>query len=227
MRSKVEALFPDPANRQRRFDVLELGVGTGLLSGRLMGLFPDLRLSACDISSAMLEVCARKYKTCMESGRLNLFEHDFNSPLDMLPANFDFAVSSLALQWSSSIAVVANSVKTRLKPGGIFLFSVPLNGSLAALRAFFESGRLRFPGLELPTIDALKKATDCFENVQIETRLFQDGPYTLLDALRRFRELGAVNSGPPMKTKGLLKLVRGNGDRCVTLSYVVAFCLCR
>jgi hypothetical protein len=97
----------------------------------------------------------------MESGRLNLFEHDFNSPLDMLPANFDFAVSSLALPVEFSIAVVGTPSRRDSSPAESSS-SASLEWRLAALSVF----RKRTP--PLPRLGAadhrrVEKGDGCFE----------------------------------------------------------------
>src|SRR5437867_663765 len=46
--------FSDPA-------VLELGCGTGALSGLLLREMPGLRLTACDISPKAVEIAAQRY----------------------------------------------------------------------------------------------------------------------------------------------------------------------
>lgn len=207
-----------------RLDILELGCGTGLLTGRILDLLPDSGILACDLSTDMLEVCEAKFMSDIASGRLRLMEHDFDKPIPVDIGLFDLVVSSLALQWASDLKASLRMACAALKPQGALMLSVPLAGSLAELSAAFERQGVRFPGLPLPDEAVLREAlSGRFEQVSIERRHFEDGRLSLHECLRRHRALGTVNPGRHVPVGDLRRLLKAAGGDLIAMDYEVAF----
>jgi malonyl-CoA O-methyltransferase len=98
-------------------DVLELGCGTGILTGHLLHRYPDGRFLITDISSEMVHACKRKYAprpriafTVMDCD--TLMEGQF----------FDIVVSSMTLQWSDDPVATLDRQRRLLKPGGHVIY---------------------------------------------------------------------------------------------------------
>ena len=208
-------------------EILELGCGTGLLTGRLLDRFPDSRILASDLSAQMLDVCEMKFPKAIEGGRMKLLEHDFNSPFPSNLGSFDLVVSSLALQWGADLKAVMAMVNAVLKPAGGLLLSMPLEGSLSGLSFAFDRAVSHFPGLPLLDEKSLREVLESsFPSVSIELNDYCDGRYDLHSCLRRLRDLGTVNAGHPIHVGELRRVLRTSSEASIALDYKVALCLC-
>ncbi len=107
-----------PHLRTRPLSILELGVGTGNLTGLLAETFPHAKIAGVDISPAMIAICRKK--TARWGGRLRLTVAE----LDEWPweETFDVIVSCLAVHHLSDErkAGLFRRVHGSLSPGGYF-----------------------------------------------------------------------------------------------------------
>jgi len=128
--------------------VLDVGSGTGRLSGLVAQHYPDARVYGCDIAEGM--VVYAKYAAagnkaikhppvfvCADAENLPFADH-----------SFDVIVSNLALQWCIDIDAVFKSFYRLLKPGGALFFSTLGLGTLHELHA---SWRAVYPDAQLHT----------------------------------------------------------------------------
>lgn len=109
--------------------VLELGCGTGNLSLRLAGRYPDARLTLVDAAPEML-VTTRERLTAAHPGvaaRAEFVCERFED-LSLAPAGFDLATSSISLHHVLAKAPVYAAVFAALRPGGSLRFSDQLGG---------------------------------------------------------------------------------------------------
>ncbi|HKB28183.1 MAG TPA: class I SAM-dependent methyltransferase [Candidatus Limnocylindrales bacterium] len=100
-------------------DVLDIGAGTGALSIAALHRWPDARVSALDISSAMLEIAEREVGRLPASDASRLTTTA--APADRLPfddGSFDLAVSSFVLQLVPSRKAALREARRVLRPGG-------------------------------------------------------------------------------------------------------------
>lgn len=98
--------------------ILEIGCGTGGLSGQLLNKFPDSELVLSDISPAMLAVCR---KNIGEKPIYRVIDAE-NLPTDI--GSFDLIVSSLALQWVTDLTEALRKLIDILAPEGVLAFSL-------------------------------------------------------------------------------------------------------
>lgn len=108
--------------------VLDLGCGTGYFSDALSERFPEAHCLGLDLSEQML-LFASKHHT----NACNWVVGD----AEMLPLQsgaIDLIYSSLAIQWCASLPGLMQEISRVLKPGGVFVFSTLLDGTLFELK---------------------------------------------------------------------------------------------
>jgi ubiquinone/menaquinone biosynthesis C-methylase UbiE len=100
-------------------DVLDIGAGTGTLSLAALRRWPTARVTAVDISGAMLEIAEREVArlAAADASRMTTSA----APADRLPfddASFDLAISSFVLQLVPSRKAALQEARRVLRPGG-------------------------------------------------------------------------------------------------------------
>jgi SAM-dependent methyltransferase len=132
----VEAARPRPKD-----DVLELGAGTGLVTGRVS---PRVRsLVATDLAPGMLEVARRSIRRTVG---LSFVMVDYNAPLPFLDSSFDLVLSGLTYVQDAAAALA--EVMRVLKPKGRLALAMwgPAYQEFRILSDAVESiGRPRLP----------------------------------------------------------------------------------
>jgi tRNA (cmo5U34)-methyltransferase len=111
-------LWGIPFAPTRRFRVLELGVGTGTLTARLLARFPHAELVGIDLSRRMIAISRTKVKRYKD--RVTLLHGDLAEFPDDVP--YDAVVSSLAIHHLEDGAKwrLFRKVRQSLNPGGFF-----------------------------------------------------------------------------------------------------------
>lgn len=113
--------------------IIDVGAGTGFFKKMLDHHNLKNKLVHLDISEEMCKIAKDKY------GDKNT---DFIcADMDKIPLpdnSIDIVFSSLALQWSGDIKRTIKELKRVLKPDGIALLSIIVNGSLAELKKSYE-----------------------------------------------------------------------------------------
>lgn len=111
--------------------ILDLGAGTGRLSGRLRRRYRRCRVIALDLAPGMLCEAARHEgwlrrfdRVCADAARLPL-----------MPESVDVVFSNLMLQWCDPPDGALREVRRVLKPKGFFAFSTFGPDTLKELRA--------------------------------------------------------------------------------------------
>jgi malonyl-CoA O-methyltransferase len=106
--------------------VLDLGVGTGLVTSRLLGqLNHTTQLTVCDLSYAMLTHTRARFNN-LNTNHISYFQADF----DKLPlsnnSGFDLIFSNMSLQWSENLFNLIDRLKSLLSDRGVLALSIPL-----------------------------------------------------------------------------------------------------
>lgn len=142
------ALLPFDATAQAR--VLELGAGSGALTGLVLERYPGASVLALDLSPIMLEEARRRLAPYQE--RLELAEWDLET--SDWPAEaagpFDAVVSALAIHHleRDRKAELARQVFRCLRPGGAFLNLDYVAPSTEGLKEWYARAEARLPGGE-------------------------------------------------------------------------------
>ena len=99
--------------------VLDLGSGTGMLTGLVADRWKDADIFCCDIAHGMnLEA-----RNNLATSRVNVLTGDAEE-LPYKDASFDMVVSNLAFQWVTSLPKLFKEVKRVLKDGGEFIYDL-------------------------------------------------------------------------------------------------------
>ncbi len=99
--------------------VLDIGCGTGFLTGELLNLLACQQLITLDLAYPMIKATREKYSTVT-----NL--HYLCADTEWLPLadnSIDRVFSNLALQWCQNLSGVFTEIKRILKPNGLLVFS--------------------------------------------------------------------------------------------------------
>ncbi|NMP15320.1 malonyl-ACP O-methyltransferase BioC [Thalassotalea sp. Y01] len=111
---------------EEQLTVVDLGSGTGFFSHIMVQKFDAV--FAVDLSEDMLEF-ARQHR----DERIRWFHADMHHlPFD--DHSVDVVYSNLAVQWSSNFSALLEEVHRVLKPGGRFIFTTLLDGTLNELK---------------------------------------------------------------------------------------------
>lgn len=187
--------------------VLDVGCGTGYVTGFLQGLRPGDTYLGCDISGAML----REAKENLE-GDVALVEADL-AELPFGDGTVDTVVSSLTYQWAPDTCKAFGEAIRVLKPGGAFLFSTLGPGTLKELRECWAAagGETEAPApasfkeLEelIEDIEAAGLGVAAFRNVPVEKTY--PGMMELVKTLKNIGASPGVSTGTGLSSGKRLK----------------------
>lgn len=167
-----------PFEREAPLSILDLGAGTGLLSGLLAEAYPNARFTLLDAAPQMLE---RAHERFQDETRLTTQVADYIT--DAWPHEFDAVVSALSLHHIGppQYAPVFRKVHQSLKAGGFFVNADQVLGVTpeheAKLEARWEM-QVRALGCTEAEIEAAKQ------------RMEADDPATLEFQLQALRDAG-------------------------------------
>ncbi len=189
LRDAAERLLDrlDDTTRQftRALDVGGRGVVAPLLRAR------GIAVVSSDLSPAM---AARNPRPAVAA------DEEF---LPFAPASFDLVVASLSLHWVNDLPGALIQLRQALRPGGLFLASLPALGTLAALRTALTDAEAALTGGASPRVSPFPELRDCAHLLQRagftlpvadidEIRLLYADPLGLLRDLRAAGEGNAV-----------------------------------
>lgn len=163
--------------------VLEIGCGTGRLTGALVGLGAQLHV-ASDVAPAMVRACWERHPwvvpLCMEGER------------PAIPGPFDLICASFVLQWIEQPAAAILHWKELLAPGGLLALATLGPGTFASFRAACLAEGVAAPTPNFPAAEELLAGWrgDCRVNRRIRTVHYPSGLVFL-------RSLKAVGAGTP------------------------------
>jgi tRNA (cmo5U34)-methyltransferase len=135
---KQNSLLMDliPFERKTPFKALDLGTGPGVLSRLLLDTFPNVHVTAFDISPVMLETCKKKLWAYPK--RATLIQGDFMK--EDWGDGFDVVLAGLILQHTNDAgkrAFFQRAIK-KMKPGGILLSRDIVRGTTPRLTQEYE-----------------------------------------------------------------------------------------
>ncbi|MBS1052554.1 methyltransferase domain-containing protein [Gluconobacter kondonii] len=131
--------------------ILEFGCGTGFLTARLAGQFPQASLLASDLAPGMIA------RTRQHLSGANIHFHVMDAEHPDISGPFDLIASSLCLQWFSNRAEGLRRLCDLLAPQGRLIVATLLQGSLdewkqACLAEGAPCGVPDYPSV--PTVEA-------------------------------------------------------------------------
>jgi SAM-dependent methyltransferase len=177
----------DDTNRRfsRALDVGGRGVVAPMLRERGIGVV------SCDLSPAMAG---------LNGAPAVAVDEEF---LPFATASFDLITASLSLHWVNDLPGALIQLRQALRPGGLFLASLPVLGTLAELRSALTEAEAALTGGASPRISPFPELRDCAHLLQragfvlpvadlTELRLLYADPFALLRDLRAAGETNAV-----------------------------------
>lgn len=121
------------------------------------------------------------------------------------PASFDLVVASLSLHWVNDLPGALIQLRRSLRPGGLFLASLPVLGTLDTLRTALTEAEASLRGGAAPRVSPFPELRDCAGLLQRagfalpvadveEVTLSYASPLALLGELRAAGEANALAS---------------------------------
>jgi len=222
--SKVADLIEDNCCSLETPDVLELGCGTGFLTKQMMHRMPDSLFLITDISPAMLQFCRADIPLHI-SAKFAICDITQGCPGGM----FDIITSSLAFQWVDNLDNLMRDLYDHLKADGYLIFTTLTEGTFANIATIFEKKGTLFPLPELVTVEDLKKATSCFEDITVIEETYVEKYNSIKDFLDHIHKVGAGNAtGSHISVSKLRQIIKeGKNCREIIAEYKVAFVICR
>jgi tRNA (cmo5U34)-methyltransferase len=140
-----------PIAEEREIKVLDLGAGTGLLSGMVAGKFPRSRVTLVDLSVEMLRVARRRLAG--GPGRFEFRTMDYaRKPLPRRAGGYDLVVSALSIHHLThgDKKELFGKVRRSLAVGGYFVNADQIAGDTPEEETRFRDwwlGRVREAGI--------------------------------------------------------------------------------
>jgi len=213
--------------------IVDLGCGTGLLTGRLLERFPSANLLGVDLAPGMIEACRRRFAGI---ARARFLASDVEK-MASRPEEFDLVALSCAAQWFVEPEETLGRWREALTPGGLLAGAFLLDGSFGEFeRAHHEAVGCAFDGLTLP--DEAKVLRLCtaagLSALRTEAAAVVGEYASAREALKSFRKIGAVFRGQPGRAplgvglaRRLLAAYELRSARPVAVTYRVLYVLAR
>ena len=169
--------------------ILDLGAGTGMLSGFVLDAYPESEVTLFDGASLMLE----KARESLGTDRVEFVEGDLYAELPDGP--WDAVVSALAIHHLTDEGkrhVYAETLRV-LRPGGVFVNSEHVLGPTARLDAEYRRWH---------EVEARKAGTDDEEWAAAEDRMTADHLSPLPDQLEWLADAGFEDVDCLFKDRG-------------------------
>lgn len=151
--------------------ILEVGSGTGLLTGLLLEKFPGVKIHAIDISSSMIEFAQENLPGAVHVNWIlgDICEFEASEP-------YDLVISSAALHWVSPLQDALSAVRRCVqRDGGEFVASFMIQGTLQELHTLRAELFPEKPALTtLPSVEAVQA---CCRNAEVEVNFQEERKY--------------------------------------------------
>ncbi|MGF9696885.1 class I SAM-dependent methyltransferase [Paenibacillus sp. MABNR03] len=115
--------------------ILDLGAGTGLLSGMVLQKYPNARLTLMDISEKMLEMARRRFA---DTDQVQYVVGDYTKRA--FTSSYDMIISSLSIHHLTHADKknVFGTVYKMLEPGGLFINADQVQGRTPKTDAYYR-----------------------------------------------------------------------------------------
>jgi len=170
--------------------ILEIGCGTGILTGKLLNRFPGATVNALDISPDMIRRCRLKLHY---SDRISFLVADAEEYCTE-ENRFDLIVSSCSLQWFHERQRFTDSIFPMLSDEGKCLMAIPIVGMLHELEESCSRGAgMNMPRLQLDTEDKwMRRFESSGFDIRLSTAESVECTYSHpLEVLKAIRGIGA------------------------------------
>lgn len=212
---KVGAHSSAPLQEQDNETILDIGMGTGWLTGKLKFYFPESQVVGIDFAEGMLDVAKEQHEG-FEMLQANALRLPFKAD------TFDLVVSNLSLQWIKSLNVCFEQCKKTLKKNGYIYVTLFGYETFTELFESLEKARQikkregslkvqRLPSMEMVEA-ALQKAQ--LRNVQLKKEIIKVHFKDMFRLIKWIKSIGA--NGLPKQMfigKEMLSLANDHYER--------------
>ncbi len=226
---RLAGFLPEGRDRAR---ILELGCGTGLLTGHLVDHFPGAELLGLDLAQAMVETCRSRWHMLPNVAFMVADAEQYSSA-----ERYDIVAASCVVQWFERPHLLGDYLAGMLSSAGVALLAIPLRGTLRELSGCVEEVTGRpMPGLALGDAESYLALFDNDVWVRARAEEFDVVQWYASpgDVLRGVREIGVRCSGyngNDILGAGELRAVTrryqekfAREDGCVSSTYRVLLC---
>lgn len=182
--------------------VLEVGSGTGMLSERLMAVWPGIHPLLSDLAHDMNKVARERL------GKLTAVDADCRA-LPFKSETFDLVCSSSVYQWIEELSLAFAESARVLTPGGRFAFALFGRGTLWELQESYryanrQIGREPLHLHVFPDPDHIRQALEeaGFRDITLHLEDRIEYHAEVADLLRGIKGIGAANASP-LRPSGL------------------------
>lgn len=126
-------------------NLIDIGCGTGLVTGQALQRWPSLSVTAFDAAPAMLAQVKTRYP--------NIETITGDAAAMDLPPDYDLALSSMALHWLPDPLAALQRWRKMLRPGGMLGIALPVAGSFKEWRNLAATQDLQDGLWGFPTAD--------------------------------------------------------------------------
>ena len=177
----VEALVNTlPLSASEKFEVIDLGCGTGTISRAIKDAYPKAKITCVDISEKMLQVASGKLKDVQHAAYINSNFYDFN-----FDKKYDAVVSSLALHHlvtREDNLDFYRKIYSCLNTGGVFINADVVLASTDALQERYMEQWKNFMCSNVPKDEVDKK--------WIPTYYEEDRPISIMEHFDMLKAAG-------------------------------------
>ncbi len=135
--------------------ILEIGCGTGFVTQGLIKQFPNHLLDIIDISSEMLNYCAKNLQIPEQKKELIQFRQIDGEHLNPKKNQYSAIISSFTVQWFEDIVNSLNCMINSLQPQGLLLLAFPNEQSFPEWKKMCDDLSLPFTRNQLPNSSEL------------------------------------------------------------------------
>lgn len=177
--------------------ILEVGCGTGFLTGNMINEFPERDFVITDASAEMVQFA----KEQLGEDRNRSFKVLNVDEIEETESKYACIVSNFAAQWFGDTAVGLEKLGTMLAPGGLLLVAFPGNHSFAEWYEYCLQLGLPFTANPLPDVEevVVKLSVGPFQIDYYENDLYQE----FENALNFFRHIKEIGAGESLTGKSL------------------------
>lgn len=177
--------------------ILEVGCGTGFLTGNMINEFPERDFVITDASAEMVQFA----KEQLGEDRNRSFKVLNVDEIEETESKYACIVSNFAAQWFGDTAVGLEKLGKLLAPGGLLLVAFPGNHSFAEWYENCLQLGLPFTANPLPDVEevVVKLSVGPFQIDYYENDLYQE----FENALSFFRHIKEIGAGESLTGKSL------------------------
>lgn len=177
--------------------ILEVGCGTGFVTGGIVDLYPKREKIITDLSEEMVDFCKDRFR----SAENITFQQLDAEELETEEPKYGMTVCGFAAQWFKDPALTLGKLMEATRPGGLLLASFPGNESFPEWKKCCEELGIPFTGNDLPDTEemVIKMSTGPVQVDYYEDTVTETYP----SALHFFRQLKCIGAATHRKGRSL------------------------